>query len=996
MLYDDYIAYTSYYQKQYGKRTIVLMEVGSFFELYSVEDDERNVLEGADMTEICSLLNIQSTRKNKAILQCSRTNPMMAGFPSYSLKKFMDLLVSENYTVVLVEQVTPPPNPERKVTQIVSPSTYMEPSGHADHSYVMCLYVFCGYNRATKEKYPYMACSYADMTTGDTVVVEPIATMDICSLVSEGARLCTAYTPKEIVVIADDDVKELQHFSQFLSWLKSLAICVQQRIETDHSMFQSISYQHAVLKKVYPDTGLYSPIEYIQLEKYPASVVCFTYLIQFIYEHNETLLQTLRIPTIVYPNHTLVVTHTSLEQLNIVPKVGQESSILQLYQTCETAMGKRLFKERLVAPITDKDELERRYHWVETVLREQHYLTLRTLLRPIKDMERLFRRIHLQLIQPCEVVVLLQSIEHAYDVSRAVLQLHIPNDPWTETEHQQVRTWLSEAHAMWNMDAMKSINVSQLDTSIYVEGIHAEMDQLVASLEELHQPFRNIVALIQPFEEIKLECTAERREYQLTMTKKRYESYMERRPKTHPVITAVPFSSNNKSTVKLSFQGMHELQQRIHEQTSQLKEKVVAQYQLDMTEYGRKYTGLMEALCAMIARLDVAVTSAKHAFTYRYVKPTIDAEQGDSYIQAIGVRHPLIERIHTDVAYVSNDVSLGNDAPRGMLLYGINFSGKSSYMKSVGVNLILAQMGCYVAADSFQYRPYHHVFTRIPSGDNLFKGQSTFVVEMNEVRTILKQSTNRSLVIGDEVASGTETVSGIAIVASTLLSLVKRRASFLFASHLHEVADLDAIKSENHIALYHMAIHYDEERKVLCYDRLLKKGTGSTMYGLEVCQSLHMPEEFLHMANTIRQAYLKMSPDVVVPKKSIYSAAVLVDVCSVCGKPAEEVHHLKEQHTADKDGFIGTIHKNDVHNLATLCTTCHDTIHREKSVVEGYKMTSSGLKLFVTVPDPKVVQAEHDTLHPKIAALRAQGKSISAVAKELGITTYKVNQHLKK
>ena len=996
MLYDDYISYTLQYQSLYGKRTIVLMEVGSFFELYSVEDDDRNVIEGADMSEICSLLNIQSTRKNKAILQCSRTNPMMAGFPSYSLKKFMDILVSENYTVILVEQVTPPPNPERKVTQIVSPSTYMEPETRPDHRYVMCMYVFGGYQRASKEYHPYIACAYADLTTGETVVIEPISTSDCNALVSEAARLCTAYTPKEVVVIGDKEIQEILHFSQFTLWLQSLSICVQNRINTDHSMFHTISYQQAVLRKVYKHTGLYSPIEYVQLEKYPSSVVCFTYLIQFVYEHNETLLQTLRVPIMVYPQLNLLVTHTSLEQLNILPKINQESSVLQLLQTCDTAMGKRLFKERLVAPITDPVELEHRYHWIELVQKNQHYLTLRTLLRPIKDMERLFRRIHLKVIQPCELVTLIESIEHAYDVSLAVVELHVEHDTWTIPQHHEIKSLLEKAYATWNMEVMKTVNLHQLEKCIYLPGIHTEMDELVSSLDILHKPFHDLVALIQPYEEIKLECTAERREYQLTMTKKRYESYCDRRPKHHPVCTVQPFSTNNKSVVKITFPGMNDLQQRIHEQTAQLRELMLFHYQKDMEEYKIQYTLLMESLCSMIARLDVAVTCAKHAHEYRYVKPTIDHSGGDSYLHATGVRHPLIERIHTNVQYVTNDVQLGQDESRGMLLYGINFSGKSSYMKSVGVNIILAQMGCYVAADSFHFRPYDHVFTRIPSGDNLFKGQSTFVVEMNEVRTILKQSTNRSLVIGDEVASGTETVSGIAIVASTLLSLVKRRASFLFASHLHEVAELDIIKNEKQIGLYHMSIHYDEERKVLCYDRVLKKGTGSTMYGLEVCQSLHMPEEFLHTANTIRQTYLDMTPHLVPMKVSSYSSKVIVDTCSVCGQKAEEVHHLKEQHTADKYGFIGHIHKNEQHNLAPLCTACHDRIHNENTKVEGYRMTSSGVTLFITLPDEKVVQQQYDELHPKITALRAKGMSIQAISKELGITSYKVNQYIKK
>ena len=145
----------------------------------------------------------------------------------------------------------------------------------------------------------------------------------------------------------------------------------------------------------------------------------------------------------------------------------------------------------------------------------------------------------------------------------------------------------------------------------------------------------------------------------------------------------------------------------------------------------------------------------------------------------IKLRHPLIEIFQTDIPYIPNDVDLNES---GILLYGINSAGKSSYMKSVGVNLIMAQAGMFVASESFEYSPYDKIFTRIPGGDNLFKGQSTFVAEICELRSILKYSTNRSLIIGDELASGTESISAISIVAAGIKTLSERKSSFIFAT----------------------------------------------------------------------------------------------------------------------------------------------------------------------------------------------------------------------
>jgi len=282
-----------------------------------------------------------------------------------------------------------------------------------------------------------------------------------------------------------------------------------------------------------------------------------------------------------------------------------------------------------------------------------------------------------------------------------------------------------------------------------------------------------------------------------------------------------------------------------------------------------------------------------------------------------------------------------------MLVFGINASGKSSLMKAVGVNLILAQAGMFVAADAFEFAPYDHVFTRIPGGDNIFRAQSTFVAEMSELRTILKNSTNRSLVIGDELASGSESVSALSIVAAGVVTLANRGASFIFATHLHELAELDVIRALSNVDVFHMRVTYDETQGHLVYDRRLQRGVGDTLYGLEVCKSLDLPPDFLHLANKIRQAHLGMAPTVVAQKQSRYSASMFVDVCGACGANAEEVHHIKEQRLADAKGFIGAVHKNSPHNLVAVCQACHDAVHAKTMSIEGYVTTDAGMKLKV-------------------------------------------------
>jgi DNA mismatch repair protein MutS len=251
-------------------------------------------------------------------------------------------------------------------------------------------------------------------------------------------------------------------------------------------------------------------------------------------------------------------------------------------------------------------------------------------------------------------------------------------------------------------------------------------------------------------------------------------------------------------------------------------------------------------------------------------------------------------------------------------------------------------------------------------------------------------------VIGDELASGTESVSAISIVAAGVKTLADRHASFIFATHLHEVAQLAVIQGLANVAIFHISVHYDDARGVLVYDRLLKPGCGETLYGLEVCKSLDMPLAFMQLAHTIRKEHLHLSPTVVDTKVSRYSSEVFVDVCSVCHQRAEEVHHIQHQARADKDGFIGRMHKNDAHNLVALCQNCHDKVHDNSVQMDGVAQTSAGKMLMIiddTAMLKKQIQSKDDVKNA-VQTLRKQGKSYKAIAEELKLTVYEVRKRL--
>jgi DNA mismatch repair protein MutS len=271
--------------------------------------------------------------------------------------------------------------------------------------------------------------------------------------------------------------------------------------------------------------------------------------------------------------------------------------------------------------------------------------------------------------------------------------------------------------------------------------------------------------------------------------------------------------------------------------------------------------------------------------------------------------------------------------------------GKTSFIKSIGIAIIMAQAGMFVPCEEFTYYPYEYLFTRLLGNDNIFKGLSTFAVEMCELRTILKNANSKSIILGDELCSGTESTSALSIFVSSLERLHSLESTFLFATHFHEILEYEEVKNLDSMKIYHMSVFFDREQKTLIYNRKLRTGPGESMYGLEVCKSLDLPEDFIERAYAIRNKYNKSNVSVLEAKKSRYNANKLRGMCELCNNnEGTEVHHLQYQKNA-KDGIInGEFNKNHKANLINICEACHNKIHSSSQEFRITK-TTNGYKL---------------------------------------------------
>lgn len=390
----------------------------------------------------------------------------------------------------------------------------------------------------------------------------------------------------------------------------------------------------------------------------------------------------------------------------------------------------------------------------------------------------------------------------------------------------------------------------------------------------------------------------------------------------------VRFSKSSGANVDIEFPLLEDTTRKLLHSKEIIQSISTEVYLEILSKFENQHLKVLENIASFISKLDVLQCKAYIAKNYNYCRPQIDADASKSFIDARELRHCLIEHIQQNELYVTNDVCLGKEND-GVLLYGTNAVGKTSLIRAIGISVIMAQSGIYVPCSTFIYKPYTAIFSRILGNDNLFKGLSTFAVEMSELRIILKMANENSLILGDELCSGTEMESALSIFVAGLMKLDEKQSSYIFATHFHEITHYDEIRSLERLKLKHMAIHYDREHDCLVYDRKLRDGSGPRIYGLEVCKSLYMDEEFLSAAFDIRNKYYpETKGELSFNSATQYNAKKIRGICEMCGeKMGEEIHHLQQQKDANKDGFIGSFHKNHAANLMSVCETCHDKIH---------------------------------------------------------------------
>jgi len=932
---DEYINYQLEAESKYGPNTIVFFENGTFYEVYGVDNDKEKVGQPKRIGEI---LNIAITRKNKKILENSRKNPLMVGVPTAHSERHIKSLIASGFTIVFVEQTTIPPNPERAITHVLSPTTYIADEYRTENNYVLSIYF-----DTEKSNLGVGMCAY-DLTTGDGIFYQTFITNKEVVL-EEVYRFMEAIDPKEIIINMENceipfpEIKDHLELYRHQFYIRELK-----------KDYFKIGYQNQILTKVFPDEkSMLSPIERLNLEFQSLSTLAIMLALDFIFDHDERILRSLNRPREWEEKKHLILNNNTLYQLNIVcdGSQGNAKSLLDIINCTKTIMGKRALKNWMLNPIICPVTLEKKYKLLEKIMEKQLWKAYDRDLSMVIDLERFFRKMSIGYLLPHE----LSSFEISLDAIKNIIERS--QSDFTELDNnfidiysigEETKTKFLQFYEKYfntfDLNIMAKFCMNDINQSFFKIGVEPELDEIQQKIIKERDFFEKeatrLSKLIDVADAIKFDHN-DRDGYFLRTTSKRGELLEKKLGKGS-------VKNTGANVCRVIDKKLEESNLRLRKAEADIRDNVRNCFIKWCEREYRENHEIFTIIIKFIATIDMVLNQGKICKENCYNRPIIAKKGNNSYFNAKGLRHPIIEKI-TETLYVPNDIEIDGT---GILLYGLNGGGKSSLLKAVGLATVMAQMGMFVPADNLTFFPFKTLYTRIMGNDNIFRGLSSFALEMIELKTILQYSNERSLILGDEICRGTEIHSALSIVSSAVSVLCKKRTNFLFATHLHKLHEIDVVKSCPN--LRHFYIDLTMENGKLIFGRRIYEGIGRKLYGLEVAEHIVEHEEFLALANKVRRQLLEQeNTEIVSTKKSQYNQEIYVDKCEVCDEPSKketlEVHHVNSQKFADCDGSIDFFNKNHKGNLVVLCHEHHNKVHQGEIILNGWVETLEGRKL---------------------------------------------------
>lgn len=738
----------------------------------------------------------------------------MCGIPFHAADTYINQLVKKGYKVAIGEQVEDPKLAKglvkREVIRIVTPGTNLssESLEESKNNYLMCIsYVGKNYG-----------ISVTDLSTG---VFKTCQIQQAEKVVDE----INKFQPSEVLYQAGVEQVEEIH-----------AVC--ERLQVSHTeapdYYFNLETDEETLKRQFHINS----IEGLGLKDSPACVASCGALMQYLHETQMSSLSHINhIETYSVDSFMILdsATRRNLELTETLRDKQKRGSLLWVLDKTKTAMGARKLREFVEQPLLYKDAIEKRLDAIEAINKELIVREeLREYLNTIYDLERLLTRIALKTANPRDLLAFKTSIQYLPDIYNLLRELPCERINEIYEDYDS----LEDLYDLLEQAIVEEPPVSIKEGGIFKQGYRDEIDELrlaktecktwLADLESKEREKTGIKGLKIKYNKVF--------DYYFEVTnsfKSLVPDYFIRK---QTLVNAERFTTDELNTLSGKILGAEDkLYALEYDCYVELREKLAAALVR------------VQKMAGYIAELDALCSLANVADKNNYVRPSLNT---DGVIDIKGGRHPVVEKMLANDSFVENDTYLNNAESRISIITGPNMAGKSTYMRQTALITLMAQIGSFVPAESANIGLCDRIFTRVGASDDLASGQSTFMIEMNEVANILRNATKDSLLILDEIGRGTSTFDGLSIAWAVVEYIADPNilgAKTLFATHYHELTELEGKLS----SVNNFCIAVQEEGDDIVFLRKIIKGGADRSYGIQVARLAGVPEPVLKRAREI-------------------------------------------------------------------------------------------------------------------------------------------------
>lgn len=849
--------------KEAHKDCILFYRLGDFYEMFF--EDAQTASKELELT----LTGKQCGMEERA---------PMCGVPFHAADTYINRLVSKGYKVAVCEQMEDPKLAkgivERQVIRIVTPGTNTDVQSldEAKNNYLMCIY--CDED--------VFGVSTADVSTGDFFVTEIDSVQKLMDEINK-------FAPAEIICnealfLGALDIEDLRN-----------------RLHIAVTALDTWYFTDDTAKNTLLDHFHVKQLDGLGLADFLSGTLASGALLKYLY---ETQMNGLEHMTGIHPYSTSAfmvldsATRRNLELVETMREKNKKGSLLWVLDKTKTAMGARLLRSYVEQPLISRREIEARYDAIDEL--NQNIMSREEMgeyLNPVYDLERLITRITYQTANPRDLIAFRNSLQMLPAIRMVLAEFH--SDALAELLAQMdaledIYSWINDA-------VIDDPPITVHDGGIIKDGYFEEVDKLRAAKTD----GKSWLAQIESSEREKTGIKNLRIKYN-----KVFGYYLE---VTNSYRDLVPDYYTRKQTLTNAERYITPELKELEETILGAEDKLVQlEYEL-FRKLREKITGevaRIQKTAKAVAGLDVLISLAKVADSNHYCRPKLN-ENG--LIDIRDGRHPVVEKMISNDMFIPNDTFLDNGKNRISIITGPNMAGKSTYMRQTALIVLMAQIGSFVPASQAAIGLVDRIFTRVGASDDLASGQSTFMVEMNEVANILRNATSNSLLILDEIGRGTSTFDGLSIAWAVVEHISNPRllgAKTLFATHYHELTELEG-KLDN---VNNYCIAVKEKGDEIVFLRKIVKGGADRSYGIQVAKLAGVPDSVISRAKEICQELIDNNitsgVESLAPEKRTHQKVKRLDDV--------DRNQISLFDTVDNDGILNELKEMDLGNYTPI------------------------------------------------------------------------------